>query len=65
MIVLNSNPLEDIRKSEDIAQVMKNGRLYDGMTLAEVYPRKTKAPKLPFLGLVHVLGAGCSCHVVR
>ena len=65
LIVLNSNPLEDIRKSEDIAQVMKNGRLYDGMTLAEVYPRKTKPPKLPFLGVVHVRGAGCSCHVVR
>jgi len=65
LIVLNSNPLEDIRKSEDIAQVMKNGRLYDAMTLAQVYPKKTKAPKLPFLGVVHRLGSGCSCHVVR
>ena len=65
LIVLNSNPLEDIRKSEDIAQVMKNGRLYNAMTLAQVYPKKTKAPKLPFLGVVHRLGSGCSCHVVR
>ena len=65
LVILNSNPLDDIRKSEDIASVMKNGRLYDAMNLAQIYPTKTKPPKLPFLGVVHHLGTGCSCHIVR
>ncbi|RMG20695.1 MAG: amidohydrolase [Bacteroidetes bacterium] len=36
LIVLNSNPLEDIRHSEDIWYVMKNGRLYDSMSMNEI-----------------------------
>jgi hypothetical protein len=39
LLVLDKNPLEDIRNTNTIAQVMKNGRLYDGNTLNEVYPR--------------------------
>lgn len=38
IVVLNSNPLDDLRNSVDIHFVMKDGRLYDGMTLDEVYP---------------------------
>jgi amidohydrolase family protein len=40
--VLDKNILEDIRNSVAIKYVMKNGRLYDGSTLAEVWPRKTQ-----------------------
>jgi hypothetical protein len=40
LIVLDANPLEDIRNTAKIAQVMKNGRLYDAATLDETYPRK-------------------------
>jgi Tol biopolymer transport system component len=42
-ILLEKNPLDDIRNTNTILQVMKNGRLYDGNTLDEVYPRKKKA----------------------
>ena len=39
IVVLNSNPLDDLRNTVDIRYVMKDGRLYDGMTLDEVYPQ--------------------------
>jgi imidazolonepropionase-like amidohydrolase/Tol biopolymer transport system component len=35
LVILTANPLEDIRNSDDIAQVMVNGRLYDAATLNE------------------------------
>lgn len=40
LVILNANPLDDIRNTNSIHQVMKNGRLYDGDTLSEVYPRQ-------------------------
>jgi hypothetical protein len=36
LIVMDKNPLEDIRNTNTIKYVMKNGRLYDGDTLKEV-----------------------------
>ena len=39
-MVLNSNPLDDLRNTVDIEYVMKDGRLYDGMTLDEIYPEQ-------------------------
>lgn len=44
LVIMDKNPLEDIRNTNTINQVMKNGRLYNGNTLDEVYPRKKKAP---------------------
>ncbi len=38
--VLDANPLDDIRNTNTVRFVMKNGRLYDGNTLAEVWPRQ-------------------------
>ncbi|WP_420439456.1 amidohydrolase family protein [Candidatus Palauibacter sp.] len=38
IVVLNSNPLDELRSTVDIHYVMKDGRLYDGMTLDEIYP---------------------------
>lgn len=35
LVVMDKNPLENIRNSESIRYVMKNGRLYDGMTMDE------------------------------
>ena len=45
MIVLDTNPLDDIKNTNSIRYVMKNGRLYDGNTLAEVWPRQRALPK--------------------
>jgi hypothetical protein len=44
LVILAKNPLEDIRNTQSIRQVMKNGRLYDGDTLDEVWPRKRPLP---------------------
>ena len=38
--VLDKNPLDDIRNTNTIAYVMRNGRLYEGATLKEIYPRE-------------------------
>jgi hypothetical protein len=40
LVILEANPLDDIRNTNTIRQVMLNGRLYDGSTLDEVYPRQ-------------------------
>ncbi|MGE0770303.1 MAG: amidohydrolase family protein [Cyclobacteriaceae bacterium] len=44
LVILDKNPLEDIRNTNTVFRVMKNGRLYDGNTLDEVYPTARKAP---------------------
>jgi hypothetical protein len=40
LVVLNSNPLDDIRSSVDIEFVMKGGALYEGDTLNQIWPRQ-------------------------
>ncbi|HSL70700.1 MAG TPA: amidohydrolase family protein, partial [Longimicrobiales bacterium] len=42
LIVLNSNPLENIRNTLDMRYVMKGGVLYDSETLDEVWPEQKK-----------------------
>ncbi len=44
LIILDKNPLEDIRNTNTVNKVMKNGRLYDGNTLDEEHPVVRKAP---------------------
>ena len=65
LVVLDSNPLEDIRSSRDIRFVMANGRLYEGMGLAQVLPEEKLGPELPPLVVPHDLGTGCTHHIVR
>jgi hypothetical protein len=48
LIVLDANPLENIRNTNTIRYVMKNGRLYRGDTLDEVWPRERPAPDQPW-----------------
>lgn len=43
MVVLDRNPLDNIRNTSAIRYVMKNGRLYNGNTLDEIWPRQKKA----------------------
>ncbi len=45
LIILNGNPLEDIHNSRNIRYVMKDGVLYDGDTLDEIWPMEIKCPK--------------------
>ena len=44
LVILNANPVSNIRNTEKIHQVMVNGRLYDAATLHEVgnYDKKRK-----------------------
>ncbi len=45
LVILNQNPLDDIRNTNTIGFVMKNGELFQGDTLNEVYPvEKPLAP---------------------
>jgi cytosine/adenosine deaminase-related metal-dependent hydrolase len=46
LVILDANPLENIRNTNTIRFVMKNGRLYEGDTLDETYPTPRKAPDL-------------------
>jgi hypothetical protein len=39
-VILDKNPLENIRNTNSVSYVMKNGRLYEGNTCNEVYPGK-------------------------
>ena len=42
IVVLDRNPLENIRNTNSIRYVMKNGRLYEGDSLDEIWPRQLK-----------------------
>jgi hypothetical protein len=44
LVVLNSNPLDDIRNSADIQYVMKGGALYEADTLNRVWPTQQALP---------------------
>jgi len=48
LVVMDANPLDDIRNSEKIRYVMINGRLYDSATLNEVGSRDKLRGKLWF-----------------
>ena len=58
LVVLDKNPLEDIRNTNTISLVMKNGRLYDGTTLDEVWPQKRKLPTFAWQGGEPAVNAG-------
>ncbi len=44
LIILDKNPLEDIRNTISIKYVMKAGVLYESKTLEQVWPEKKKTP---------------------
>jgi Tol biopolymer transport system component len=48
LVILDKNPLADIKNTLSIESVMKNGRLYDAGTLNEVWPRQRPLPPLWF-----------------
>jgi imidazolonepropionase-like amidohydrolase len=48
LVVLDRNPLENIRNSESVGMVMLNGRLYDARTLNEIGNHPKQRPPLWF-----------------
>jgi hypothetical protein len=44
--VLDKNPLDDIKNTNTIRFVMKNGRMYEGNTMNEVWPRQKTMSRL-------------------
>jgi hypothetical protein len=45
LIILDKDPLAEIKNTNTVKYVMKNGELYDGETLDQVYPVKKELPK--------------------
>jgi Tol biopolymer transport system component/imidazolonepropionase-like amidohydrolase len=46
LVVLDRNPLADIRNTDSIRYVMKNGALFEGDTLDQVWPNAKPLPKM-------------------
>ena len=44
LIVLNKDPLQDIHNTNTIRYVMKNGELFEGDTLNEIWPEQKPLP---------------------
>jgi Tol biopolymer transport system component len=44
LLILDKNPLENVRNSLSIRYVMRNGELYEGDTLKEIWPVAKEAP---------------------
>ena len=70
MIVLDKNPLDDIKNSESVHYTVINGRVYDVETMNEVGAYDKKRNKFFFeiegagdlpMGEVNCAGDGCSC----
>jgi len=45
LLVLDENPLEDIRNSSRLRQVMKGGELFDAATLNQIWPEQRPLPE--------------------
>jgi len=43
LVILDQNPLENMRNTNSVRYVMKNGRLYEGETLNQTYPENKLA----------------------
>ena len=43
LVILAGNPLEDLRNTNTVQHVMMNGRLYEGDSLNEIWPRQRMA----------------------
>jgi len=45
LVIMDKNPLENIRNSNSVRYVIKNGVIYDASTLDEIHPENKKAEK--------------------
>ncbi|MBL4686278.1 MAG: PD40 domain-containing protein [Nannocystaceae bacterium] len=68
LVVIEGNPLDDIRVSDQVRYTMVGGRLYDAATMNQIAPAATERPPLYFeledgsSGHVTSQTQGCSCH---
>ncbi len=46
LVILDADPLDDLRNTNTVDRVMLNGRLYEGDTLTEVWPRQREIEPL-------------------
>ena len=44
ILIMDKNPLDNLRNTNTLKYVIKNGVLYDANTLDELAPKKKKAP---------------------
>jgi len=44
LVVLNANPLDDIRNTSSLDMVVQNGRVYDAATMNLVHPKQVERP---------------------
>jgi hypothetical protein len=49
LIILNKNPLDDIKNTNSIQYIMKNGRLYNGANLDELVTGNSKVDRKEYL----------------
>ncbi len=61
IIVIDGDPLADIRQSENVVYTMVNGRLYDAKTLEQIAPERISLPKGPDLERIRTTDASHSC----
>ena len=45
-VILDEDPLDDIRNTNEIKYVVKNGRLYNAETMDQIWPKKEKLKEL-------------------
>ena len=60
LIVIDGDPLQDLRISENIAYTMINGRLYDAPTMEQLEPERRPPPRWPNAEGV-AQSASCMC----
>ncbi|MCC6771184.1 MAG: PD40 domain-containing protein [Gemmatimonadaceae bacterium] len=58
LLVLDADPLANIRNTNTVSRVMRNGRLYDGNTLDETWPRQRALPAQPWRQAAPQVNAG-------
>jgi predicted amidohydrolase len=46
LVILDANPLDNIRNTNTVRWVMKNGELYEGDTLTQLWPERRELPAL-------------------
>jgi len=58
LVILDKDPLANIRNTNSIRYVMKNGRLYEGDTLNEIWPRQKPLDDQPWRHTAPVTQSG-------